>query len=342
METKERSSGIELLRLLAMFSIVFYHSIATYLDKCPYDNMVRACVYVNHWGVPVFLLISGFFSIKLRLNRIVSFYFYCTIWMFIDLLIAYITESSDISHQQLFNCLLPFSHTNLWFVQYYFWLMLFSPILNLAVKNMSRRNLISIIIILLIVTLYFSLIWRSPIIVVGKSIIYVSIIYLLGGCVKRELNIFSEYYSVCKKAIIAIVLLVMFITLFLSTRYQFLLGKLVFYYVSPLNIFISVLLLVCFAKIPFKNILINYIAKSAFAVYLFHECYLTKDLFYGIVDKITELSNQSSLIFISYSFLFALVTMVMAIILDIIVRKPIHTFLMKLIEKMPYSSYIIK
>ena len=71
---KERLSNIEALRLLSMFTIVFYHL----TDKAfeIHNDSVALGVFFNitHWGVPVFILISGYFFVRLTAKKLFSFY----------------------------------------------------------------------------------------------------------------------------------------------------------------------------------------------------------------------------------------------------------------------------
>ena len=63
--TKTRQSNMELLRLVAMFMIVVYHTVYYRL----YDYRSEAPIFsslmiILHIGVPLFVLISGYFGIK--------------------------------------------------------------------------------------------------------------------------------------------------------------------------------------------------------------------------------------------------------------------------------------
>ena len=63
---KERQSNIEFLRVIAMIFIVLWHvSIHAQKGELPTHNYIGA---VTTTGVNLFLLITGYFSLKLRWN----------------------------------------------------------------------------------------------------------------------------------------------------------------------------------------------------------------------------------------------------------------------------------
>lgn len=63
MVTKERESNFELLRVFAMFSIVLYHLILESSKAFGYAE-IRTLQLPLHIGVPLFVLISGYFHIR--------------------------------------------------------------------------------------------------------------------------------------------------------------------------------------------------------------------------------------------------------------------------------------
>ena len=85
---KTRNSSFELLRLIAMFSIVIYHHFLFLKALGHEESWILGGYTILHFGVPVFLLISGYFGIKLKLSKIVYLYLYCFVWRFLTYLIG--------------------------------------------------------------------------------------------------------------------------------------------------------------------------------------------------------------------------------------------------------------
>lgn len=62
---KERDSNFELLRILGMFSIVFYHLLLHFVVPIKGENSIFGALEIPlHIGVPLFIYISGYFGIK--------------------------------------------------------------------------------------------------------------------------------------------------------------------------------------------------------------------------------------------------------------------------------------
>lgn len=62
---KTRESNFELLRLVAMFCIVFYHLLLHYVVPAQGDGSVFYALWLPlHIGVPLFVFISGYFGIR--------------------------------------------------------------------------------------------------------------------------------------------------------------------------------------------------------------------------------------------------------------------------------------
>lgn len=75
MKIRVRESNFELLRLLCMISIVFYHLFLFRGNEISNEHwLFKASTIVFHFGVVVFVLISGWFSIKLSWKRILTIY----------------------------------------------------------------------------------------------------------------------------------------------------------------------------------------------------------------------------------------------------------------------------
>lgn len=340
MTKKVRSSNFELLRIFAMTSIILYHCLSEYAPKVEDERLALSMYYILHWGVPVFLLISGFFSVKFSVKKIIHFWLYCAIWMIISYLLSCAMGFRQFDVHSFGTCFLPISHSTLWFVPFYFWLIILSPLLNPALAQMDDRKLFITLIVLLSATLYFSFIWNSKIIQAGKSIIYFICIYVLGAFLRRcvsKKNLSLRTLLLCEGVFIITVIVASFILPFHHLK---IVQKLVFYYVSPGLILSAVLLFLIFSRIKIQSRLINYVAESAFAIYLFHENCWSHDFFYGIVHKILSTCNDMERLGCLLCFVVAVSLCV--VVVDKLVRKPITLLVMRLIEKVDFSGRLKK
>lgn len=127
MSEKNRDVTIELFRLCMMFGIVLLHVITQdgYLSKCGFVS--RHFINVLSPCVEGFVFISGYFSIKVTLSKIIRlislmvFYAAALGWMY-----GFDAVINRIIHD--------------WFLYGYIVLMLFSPIINCAVEVLSWRS----------------------------------------------------------------------------------------------------------------------------------------------------------------------------------------------------------
>lgn len=148
--------------------------------------IVESCQYIIcRIGVSLYLFFYLGFTINLSVKRFINFWFYCATWMLLSYLFSYAIGNNKWDVVSLLQCLLPISKTTLWFVPFYFWLMLLSPLINAGMKALSNRMFCITTVALLLFTLYTSLICQSPIVNNGKSVVYFIALYLLGTMLGR-------------------------------------------------------------------------------------------------------------------------------------------------------------
>lgn len=143
---KIRQSNIELLRIISMFLVVVFHA---NFSSIGYPSANEFVLRPLSTGVQIFLaqssiicvnlfvLISGWFGIHVRLKSLVSFLFQ---WLFfsIILLLCYpLLQGDNIpSITKLFYDII--SMNRLWFVPSYLGLYLLSPVLNAFVELSTK------------------------------------------------------------------------------------------------------------------------------------------------------------------------------------------------------------
>ena len=69
---KERDSNFELLRIVAMFCIIFYHLLSYFITPVTNDAVYKALEIPFHCGVLLFVLISGYYGIKTSLRGVIK------------------------------------------------------------------------------------------------------------------------------------------------------------------------------------------------------------------------------------------------------------------------------
>lgn len=137
---KDRSSNIELLRIIAMFMIICFH----YVLKSKYDCsvltyntfIIKSFYMLGEVGVNLFVLITGYFMIKgkfswkklICLLLEVSFYFLISIYIGIKLGIYEYT-----TFRAIFLLFFPTIMNRYWFTTAYILLYILSPYLNIFI-----------------------------------------------------------------------------------------------------------------------------------------------------------------------------------------------------------------
>lgn len=180
----KRNSNIELLRIIALFGILLWHISIHGFD---FRNIVNSdvdhvwvnalCTAIFVPCVDIFVLISGYFGIKLSLKPILHleiqslFYGYCKI-------IVLLLMGIGFGRADLF----PTIGGTWWFVTCYMLLMLASPIINAGVQQLSNRQLLFIILAWNIINGLGSIVKNE---INGSNFTSLFLIYITGAYIRR-------------------------------------------------------------------------------------------------------------------------------------------------------------
>lgn len=157
-----------------------------------------------------------------------------------------------------------------WFVGSYLALYIISPILNSFVKQASNRILISVTFAFVIFQTLWGLTLSVGYIMMGYSVFSFIGLYLLAQLVKRYRFILNM--RLCIIAFISCTT-INFVIYCLSSKFGlFFVRDIIVAYINPLVIIQAVALFGFSYLLPFhdKCLYINKLAKSCFAIYLFH------------------------------------------------------------------------
>lgn len=270
-----RQSNFELLRIVAMFLVLVIHAsyaslgvpTAEDFTDYPVSAITRSFIQsLSIVSVNVFVLISGWFGIKPSLKGFTAFIFQCAYFMFGTYAVMLLLGWSEFSINKLLEC---FSLTSFyWFVTSYVGLYILSPILNAYIKSATERQYRWLLIAFFIFQTIYG--WRNsaPYFQRGYSAFSFIGLYLLAQYIKaHKQHIVNKLYG---GTLYIATTLANMMFLFFATKFHIPLDPYV--YVSPLVIGGAIGLLLFFADINIRhNKYINFVAKSAFAVYLLHQ-----------------------------------------------------------------------
>ena len=300
-----RSSNIELLRIVAMLFIMFGHLSREGGAGLPSAEFLRSLPFLgglgvwfrmmNLTGVDVFVLISGYFAIRPRVNSVISLFFQGIFYSVGMYAFWVLTKQADFSLGELSMHLKPMKVY--WFFGSYVWLVLLAPVLNRYVESATRRELG-----LFLLAYYFltcGVEWAfsaSQQLERGFTTMAFVGLYLLGRYVRlhggRWCQLAPRYDLLIllgSTALSALLALVLFWGMGRPLVGDDALVDRLVSYTSPLCIVASLSLLLFFSKIKLGHVRwINWLAASSFSVYLLHEEYLTRGRYLALTDYVGQ------------------------------------------------------
>lgn len=216
------------------------------------------------------------------------------------------------------------THTDLWYVPAYFALMLLSPIINKGMDNLSRKQNLVLICLFVAYNIWAGWIWGGNFNPTGYTVIQLIMVYMIG----RLIHMYSIPSSsgIFKWFLLYILSMIgVFITSFFFPVVK------AFAYNSPAVLLMSVSLFICFLGIKLKSHLINYLAKSAFAVYLIHKT----PVIWGGVLKPFLINKWETLQLWEYTILIIIVSICIYIVVAVpdLLRRKLSGLILKLFSK---------
>lgn len=290
----KRDYAIDLLRILSMLMIVFYHILhhpnllPTRVRFTPGYDVVLFTQLCLMCAVNVFVLISGYvgYGSRPRYSRLLELWLTVLCYSAGVTLFYFLFRSGSISASQLWKYFLPSLNHKYWFFSAYFVLFLFRPLLHSAVDHLSQRQLkvtlVSLVLLLgLFASLYTSLTSTDSYgINRGFSAWWMMVLYLVGAYIRKY-----DPFSNTKRWRY---LLIFFLTAAVSTA----LKLLVQYYAirkmhnvryfnsmftnyNSINLWIGALCLFLFFRglklTPLISRVVAFLTPMTFSVYLIHD-----------------------------------------------------------------------
>lgn len=283
-----RKSNFELLRLICMFFVLVLHANflsigAPVYGKTPIGEFIIRIVIevVPFLAVNVFILISGYFSIKPSLKSVVNILFCCLFYSVGIRVVYYAICWSTCNQPQFdFQGSFYFITNSVWFVTDYLMLMVFAPILNSFVDRVSNKMLITIVGFMFFFALYFGL-YRGALIeyISGYSFVTFILLYLIGRALRQNKEWIEKHvgllatwggYLVGLFGLLSLV----FLAGVKGHDYYFYLNELgtsrIFTYTHPFLILSAVCFFWLFARMNIYSPRVNKLARSVFAILLIH------------------------------------------------------------------------
>lgn len=338
----KRESGIELLRIVLMLLIMNLHSFFS-LEILTWSDVSLGVAFdyfresLGICAVNAFVLISGYFSIRLKPKSVLSLIFQIYFWILLVYAGLLVVGKLDFRPRDLFarlNCLF----NSYGFIWRYLVLMLLSPVLNAFVEKVDRKHLLYFIIIFFSVEAYAEFL-KCPEFNGGYCVMHFCGLYLLGrwlnGCKHIGSWRAGGWYLLITVLIAIAALAYKIIGNVESSSFKMFMGM----YNNPLIVLQSVMLFMCFRDMHFSNKSVNWVSGSVLAIYLLH---MHPDLKHYYYDYTHSLYNLSCFEHIWKLALLIFAVFVVAIFIDkirVFLFDKLYPYVIRLINKIFGSSW---
>lgn len=262
--------------------------------------------------VNCFILISGYFGIVWKSKSFWNYIYQILFWTIVAYFVAVATDQTIFETKQFFWKIINFMSDS-WFRTAYLGLFMFAPILNSFIDKCSQKDLGKFIVFFYLFSTIFGYILQStPEFHEGMSFVSFFGLYFIGAYIRRyDLKILSlnKYYDLAIYIGLGIGMTILSaILLKLEVKSS------IYGYMNPVIILESVYLFLFFKKLDLGyNKFVNWVAASAFAVYLFH----MNSSLYSLYQ---EICKEIQLHF-TYSFFVAIGFMICVFITAVLIDK---------------------
>ncbi|WML58625.1 acyltransferase [Neobacillus sp. PS2-9] len=311
----KRKDNIELLRIISMLMIVTTHYLlfAGIYESNFYNSLnyflswiIEAFCYV---AVNCYVLISGYFLINsnFKLKKLVSLWgevFFYSLGIYLVLCLVGFTKFSFF---EFLKASIPLISQKYWFATIYVGMYVISPILNIAIKSLTKKQLqYCLIVMFFIFSLLPNIFFFSDPFGVnsGYGIIWFICLYFLAAYIRLYYvpNGKRKFWFWCYFAFSLLLALSKFI---IANLTKVILGhpegSSIFYqYSSLIVLFAATSIFILFLNINIKNPntigLVRFFSKYTFGVYLIHTHFNFKNLLWSELVKPTEYLESNWLV----------------------------------------------
>ena len=295
MPGKVRNSNIELLRIVSMLMIVILHFLmhGQILKWSAFGSkeyaiywMIEAFVFVS---VNAFVLISGYFLClsEFKVSRLMRIWFQVLFYSIICTIFCMAIEG--VSLKSLVKAIVPLTAKQYWFATTYVLMILFSPLINMAIREMNRKQhqLAVWLIAIILCAMPTVFVWERDLITKGMDYTWFLALYIIAAYIRKygipkwmTMKVCIWTYVICSLITGGVRIPLGILSNHLGFGYT--LSGLFFRYNSMLVAGASIALFCFFLQLRIRegglNRLILQVAPLTFAVYLIHDHPLIRDL----------------------------------------------------------------
>lgn len=196
MKRTDRSSNIELLRIVAMYMIIVHHGIthSGIMGNCSVvnDQIAGVLVIGGKLGVNVFVIISSYFLIdqKFRSRGIFRIWSQSLLYGILIWTLCVIFKIGNTPITALFRACFPVVGELNWYVTTFIMFLILVPIMRCFVDNATKRALFGRVCILMVAFCFIPTIMLTDIF--GNNLIWFCCIFFIVAYLKRYCTLFNR------------------------------------------------------------------------------------------------------------------------------------------------------
>lgn len=341
-KTHSRFHGIDLIRVMCMFFIVILHTLghggilgATTEGSSQYYAAWFAEIWV-YCAVDLLAMISGFLCVNKQVK--ISQYFkrwgQVVFYSVVGNIFVLCMFPKDYTSQVVIEGLFPVMSGRYWYFTAYTGLFVFIPILNRALCYMQKSDIKWIIFLIILFSVYDTIINRFSV-NNGYSVIWLIIMYLIGGIIRTNNIEGPRPLTICLLLIVLSIITfgwkiygVSFIIIGNHISPDTLIS-----YTSPTIVGMSMCYILLAKRIHVRDNLgkiLSFLSKGAFAVYLINDHRYIRQKF--LSNSFIGWAHCSTYLMIIYLIIYAMLFTVTSIIIDN-VRDMAFSYVSRLIHK---------
>lgn len=285
-----RNSSVESLRIIAIIMIISMHLMGKWWQTHSMINR-EMIIFLNaifNTGNTLFILISGYYGIKLRARKVFRLWFMTLTYTIPLFFLTWAITREYGGPRFVVNSFLPIMTNYKWFATSYILLTLISPFINSAFDNLKKSDKEKVLCIgcmffVVAPTLLFTGILKDG----GKGIVNMLLVYLLGRYVRLHgVPPFLNTHGMAKGILLILIIFGG------NSLFSLMTNHIIGYFAYDSSIFIVCLSLVIFKYFinkEYHSKMINRLATYCFPIYLFSDIVwlLFADTIKSYMDKTT-------------------------------------------------------
>lgn len=300
-EKVQRDSGLELLRIIAMFFIIAHHyTNHGGFEKITLDTISCSTIYISclemfgKVGCMIFAIITGYsmiskqVTLKEQLKKSIQLAGTMLFYSLLCLIVSYIFIPQYVGIKDIIYAFIPFFKGN-WYVKCYLYFCLFIPYINQFISSLSKASYRKLLVLIAFTWIILSTLTGYDTYDVGEFG-FMLIAYLFGAYSKLYLkdkkcnnNRYLLISLICFILLILSVVLIDNLSVLLESESLLKKSDYFIEWNSILSFGLAYFIFMFFSNKHFVNKIVNLVASTTIGIYLFHDNELVMVVIWKII-----------------------------------------------------------